>query len=278
MSEAPATKILLPYAIGVLLLGAVGFAFGDFARQWQPVPEALPYRMMLAYINAQLLVAGGFALLARRIAATAALLVGCYFALWAIVLHLPPVIMEPDVPSRWNGLAEITALAMGGMTGWALLRAAGEHAAVLTIAQRVFGACLAVFGLCHFVYADFTAAMVPAWLPAPLLWAYATGGGHLLASLSLLTGVRTLLASSLLTAMFACFVVLLHIPRVFGDPGNHTEWLMLAVSLSLTGAAWIIRASVVATAAHPRMPSTQPAEATEAVAATAPDCRSNSRR
>jgi uncharacterized membrane protein len=246
MSQTLATKILLPYAVGVLLLGAVGLAFADFALQWQPVPEAVPYRTMLAYISAQLLVAGGLALLVHRIAATASLLAGGFFALWAIVLHLPRVIMDPGVPVRWNGLAEITALAAGGVTSWALLRAAGEAAAVMPIAQRVFGACLAIFGLCHFVYADFTADMVPAWLPAPLFWAYATGVGHLLASLSLLTGVLALPAASLLTAMFACFVVLLHIPRVVGDPGDHAEWLMLAISLSLTGAAWIIRASVAA--------------------------------
>ena len=41
--------------------------------------------------------------------------------------------------------------------------------------------------------------------------------------------------------MMACFVVLLHVPRVIGDPGLHVEWIMLAVSSSLTGAAWLVQ-------------------------------------
>jgi hypothetical protein len=41
--------------------------------------------------------------------------------------------------------------------------------------------------------------------------------------------------------MMALFVLLVHIPRVAAAPGDHLEWIMLGVALSLSGSAWAIR-------------------------------------
>ncbi len=41
--------------------------------------------------------------------------------------------------------------------------------------------------------------------------------------------------------MMASFVVLLHLPRVIAAPDQHVEWIMLGVSSTLTGAAWLVR-------------------------------------
>ena len=62
-----------------------------------------------------------------------------------------------------------------------------------------------------------------------------------LAGLALLSGVQARLAATLTTFMMACFVVLLHLPRVIANPELRVEWIMLAVSSSLTGAAWLVR-------------------------------------
>jgi uncharacterized membrane protein YphA (DoxX/SURF4 family) len=99
-----------------------------------------------------------------------------------------------------------------------------------------------MFGAVHFHYADGTASFVPAWIPPnPHFWAYATGAGYLAAGLALLSGVQARLAATLTALMMASFVVLLHIPRIIGAPDQHAEWIMLAVSSSLTGAAWLVR-------------------------------------
>lgn len=233
---------LIPYAAGVFLLGAVGAVSGDFALQWQPVPKDLPGRTVLAYVSALILLVGGAAMLMRHVAARASLAVGCFFAAWALSLQGPPLLAAPHIVINWNGVAEITALAAGGVVGWALIR---DDARTANIWRRIFGACFAVFGIAHFVYADFTADMVPAWMPARLFWAYATGVGHVAASLSLLSNRWTGLASTLLVVMLASFAILLHLPRVIASPTLHIEWVMLAISMTLTGAAWIVRASIV---------------------------------
>ncbi|WP_457311411.1 DoxX family membrane protein [Sphingomonas sp. UYAg733] len=67
--------------------------------------------------------------------------------------------------------------------------------------RYLFGVCPLIFGLSHFTYADFTAAMVPGWLPGPLVRAYATGIGHVAAGVGILSGIRSRLAATVLAAM-----------------------------------------------------------------------------
>lgn len=233
------------YGLGALMLGIVGLTYGDFALQWQPVPAAVPLHVPLAYISAALLIAGGVAVLVARIAPIAALCLGSFYALWVVFLHAPRVFGHPSDVSTWLGFAEIGALAVGGVVAWTLSDAGSScRTLIVRVAQVTFGACLLVFGLSHFIYADFTAAMIPGWMPLPLFWAYATGGGHVAAGLSFISGIAARLASTLLAAMLACFVALLHLPRVFADPTSRIEWTMLGVATSLTGAAWIVRTAI----------------------------------
>lgn len=230
----------LPYALGVVLLGLVSIAFRDFLLQWQPVPDGVPQRELLAIASGIVLVAGGLGLCFARTVRLAAIVLAIDFLLWVLVLKVPGVVAKPAVVVAWLGVAEILAIGIGAAT---LVLPRGTRAL-----RVLFGLCALVFGLSHFVYADFTAQMVPAFMGLPLFWAYATGAGHAAAGLALIAGVLDRLAATLFTAMLACFVVLLHVPRVLGKPGDHAEWTMLGISLSLAGAAWLVRQTTSARA------------------------------
>ena len=228
------------YALGAILLGVVGIWFHDFALQWQPVPKGIPMRMPLAYLSGALLILGGGALLTRRGERLGAILLAAFYGFWVIALHLPAALASWRHIGAWNGPAELTFMTMGGVALFAT--GAGQLRVTLTLIARLLaGASALVFAFAHFNYADFTASMVPAWIPYPLFWAYATGAGHLAAGAALVSGIQPRLAATLLAAMMASFVVLLHLPRVIAHPELHAEWLMLAVASSLTGAAWLIR-------------------------------------
>jgi len=225
----------LLYGVGAIALGLVGIAFGDFALQWQPVPKDFPSRLPLAYAAGALtLIAGGLAV-ARRTAQAGVLVLSAIYTLWALVLHGPHALAHPLQSAAWLGLCEISAMAAGG---FALYFAMKGNARAVVASRVVFGLCALLFGLTHFVYGAFTASMVPAWLPFPLAWAYATGAGHAAAGLALVTGIRARTAAQMLAMMMGSFVILLHLPRVLGDPGSHVEWAMLAIATTLTGSAW----------------------------------------
>jgi uncharacterized membrane protein YphA (DoxX/SURF4 family) len=231
----------LVYALGAILLGAVGIWFHDFAMQWQPVPKGLPAYGMLAYVSGLLLIAGGVAILSRKGERLGALLLASFFGLWVVALHLPNAIKGWQHIGAWNAPAEFTFATMGGValfsTGAGSLRGT-----LAKVARILAGASCLVFGLAHFNYIDFTASMVPAWIPpSQTFWAWATGAGHFAAGLALVSGFQARLAATLEAAMMASFVVLLHAPRVVAAPDQHIEWIMLAVASTFTGAAWLVR-------------------------------------
>ncbi|WP_309643534.1 DoxX family membrane protein [Phenylobacterium sp.] len=234
------------YGLGAILLGLLSLISADFALQWQPVPKGVPGHAVLAYASGAAMIAAGVAIQLPRWARFGAAGLGLLYFAWVVLLHIPRVAVRPTNIAGWNGVAEISALAVAGVIGFAMLWNNTQRAAGLSRAGRlVFGLCPLVFGLAHYAYADFTASMVPAWIPPnQLFWAYATGTFHVAAGLGILSGVLAKLAARLLSVMFAGFVILLHIPRVYVDPDSRLEWTMVAIAISLTGAAWTVADSI----------------------------------
>ncbi len=243
------TNAIRVYGLGALLLGLVGIAFADFALQWQPVADSLPYHRAIAYASGAILALAGAALWLPRTRVAGAGTLFVVYAFWVVVLHGPRVLAHPAALVAWLGFCEILALAAGGLIAFTHAAYPGgrRSAALQRIARCVFGGCLLVFGASHFVFAQFTASMIPAWIPGPLFFAYLTGCGHVAAGVAIVSGVMARVGAMLLALMFSLFVLLLHIPRVAADPHSHAEWTMLAIALSLTGAAWIVACSIGAT-------------------------------
>ena len=50
------------FPLAMSALGILGLVYGDFALQWQPVPDWLPGRHGVAYVSAALLLLGGIGL------------------------------------------------------------------------------------------------------------------------------------------------------------------------------------------------------------------------
>jgi uncharacterized membrane protein YphA (DoxX/SURF4 family) len=234
---------VVPLGLAAFGLGVVGLVFGDFALQWQPVPAWLPGRTGLAYIAATALAMAGVAIIPLRTRRAAAVTLASIFTLWLVLLQLPRVVVAPSNFVAWLGVAEIGAIAIGAiMLDFSTAVREIRHGRLA--ARIAFGCCACIFGASHFVYAQFTASMVPTWLQAPLFWAYFTGTAHAAAGVAFIRGRFVKLASVLLAAMCVGFAVLLHLPRVMAAPTSHAEWAMLFVALCIGAAAWIMRLAV----------------------------------
>ena len=230
----------LPFGLGAILLGVAGIWFHDFAMQWQPVPADFPMRMQFAIVTGLLLILGGGETLSGKWAHGGAALLAAIYALWVLILHVPLIVMKPADLGTWNGVAEIVMMISGALALYAGTRR--QRGRLTTTVCVVTGLCALVFGATHIKYVEFTATMVPTWIPPnQIFWAYATGLVHVAAGLSLLSGIRSQLGAAVLAAMMGVFVILVHIPRVIAAPGEQLEWIMLGVALSLSGAAWLVR-------------------------------------
>ena len=235
MTSSPAlesTAAAVAIAIGLLALAALGFAYGDLLLQWQPAPRAASWRGLAALVSSTVLAVVGIGLLVPRSRRVAAGIGAAWIAVWVVALHVPATIAAKGQVGAILGIAECSAMALG------------LASLVLPRQRRVlialFGLCCMIFGLSHAVYADFTAKMVPSWVPMPLAVAWLTGAVHAIAGLCLVIGIAMPFAAAIEAAMMTSFVLLLHLPHVLAAPTNRLELTMLAIAWTLTSAAWLI--------------------------------------
>jgi uncharacterized membrane protein len=235
------------YGIGVMALGLVCLAFGDF-HPGQPVPKDFPHRTVLAYAVAVFMLVAGAAIAWRRSVAWASLAVTTYFALAVVVLMNGRLLLAHYAEFLpYESIAIQLAITVGGLIVYATTAQidAALAARLVRLGQIAFGFCALIFGVAHFVYLNLTAPLVPKWLPmSQVFWAYATGVGHIAAGIAILTRVQARLAAVLLTIMFASFTPLVHVPMLLAAPSSHWIWNENAVNLALIGAAWVVADSL----------------------------------
>ncbi|HEX8107082.1 MAG TPA: hypothetical protein VF516_05100 [Kofleriaceae bacterium] len=241
----------LAYGAAVAGLGVLCLLSGDLASVFQPVPRWMPLRPWLAYACGAVLFAGGLALLARKTTRLAALAVTAIFSVWLLVLNLPNTLAKPAVVGNWEGCGLNMTVVAGG---WILLALssrlpAGRAARLLggsgvKLARCVYALGIPLVGLAHFLNAREATVYVPAWFPLRIDWVYLTGAGHIAAGLAILFGVLPRLAAVLEAAQITAFVILAHIPSVYGAPGDRVEWAMLVYAVAIAASAWLAAATL----------------------------------
>jgi uncharacterized membrane protein len=242
----------LLFALGLAGLGVLSIFSGDFSYVWEPVPMWVPWREALAELSGLLLLSGGIALLIKRTASPASFILAVYLLGWVLVLQVPRVAHAPGNLGMWLGLAESTVLMTGGWTLFASLANPRARTSMdfitsdrgTRLARIFFGIACLILGLSHFVYGTGTASMVPAWLPYRLGFAYLTGAGHFACGLGILCGVLPRLAATLEATMIGLFVLLVHIPGAVAEPHSRIQWTMVFIATALSGAVWVIAASL----------------------------------
>lgn len=249
MRIADTSRLL--WGLALVALGLLGIFSQDFASVWQPVPAQLPGRAALAVLSGGVMAAGGAGLLWRRSLALAASAMMIYTLLWLLLLQAPRLIQAPLHEVNWGACAEIVMLVAACWVLYAshatqmdkpyVAALAGVNA--VQTARIAFAVALPLIGLEHLVYAKETAAMVPAWLPYRLGWAYFTGIAHIAAGLGIAVNVLPRLAATLEAWMMGGFTVLVWIPSVVQAPSQRFAWTGLLISTLLTAAGWIVAAS-----------------------------------
>ncbi len=240
------------FAIGLAGLGLLSLGFDDFALVWQPVPATVAHREVLAYCSGGLLLVGGVGMFFRRASAWSVLVLTLFALSWLVLLQVPRVAGHPLDEGMWLGFGENLLLVTGGWCHYAVLSRRGKKTpAPFTVGntgmrtgQLLFGLALPLIGLSHFIFAEATASMVPAWLPKRILFAYLTGSGHILAGVGIVFSIFPRLAATLEASMLSLFVLLLHLPGVAAAPHDRLQWTMLFVATAFTGAAWSLAGSL----------------------------------
>lgn len=111
--------------------------------------------------------------------------------------------------------------------------------AFLSLGRWVFAIPFAIFGLFHFMNAQAMADyVVPAYMPAKIIWVYLSGAGLIGAAVSMLLGKYDKLGTTLLAVFLLLIVLMVHLPgSMSGGEGAQGAMSMLLKDLSLAGAS-----------------------------------------
>jgi len=234
------------FGLGIVALSLVGFIWGDFISG-QPVPKWFPERTALAYVAAVFMFAVGAGLEWRRTLAWAAAALVVYYGVIVLLLENGRVIFKNlAVFGAYSGAAEPLAVTAAALIIYAASAdLAPANATRLTrIAQLAFGVCALLFGAAHFVYMNYTAPLIPKWLPpSQEFWGYATGAFHVASGIAILTGIQARLAAILAAVMYALFIPMVFVPVLMTEPSAF-RWTELATTIALIGVALTVADSL----------------------------------
>jgi uncharacterized membrane protein len=234
-------------AIAAASLAIFSLAYGDFAPSGQSLPSWIPWRDTWVHLCALLLLAASVGLCFSRTAALSAVTIGAYQAVWAVI-GIPAMLAAPLSFGGWYGFCEALTSLVGTGILYATLQ--WQSRADVRVAQVLFGLTCVFYGCSHFAYADYTAGMVPAWLPYALGFTYFTGLGHIAAGIGVAAVVLPRLAATLEAIMMSLFGLLVWAPSFFAQPRPkwagtpHNQWSELVVNLLLAASAWIVADSL----------------------------------
>ncbi len=235
------------FAASMIALGILGLVNARFALVWQPVPEGVPARQVLAYLCPLISLVSGTGLLWRGTASVASRLLLGYLLVWLLLFRVPNMFVAPTAQDTWSAWGETAVVVSGAWALYAWLApdwdrrwlgpATGDGG--LHVARVLFGLALLPFGLGHFRYLEETAALVPGWLPWHTGWAYFTGCAFVVAGVAVLTGVCARLAATLTVLQLGLFTLLVWAPIVAAGPSAY-QWSECVISAAVTAGAWAV--------------------------------------
>jgi uncharacterized membrane protein len=238
----------LVFAATLVAIGILGLLQGDFVAIWQSVPKGLPARAGVAYVCALISVGSGIGLLWPRAAAAAARLLLVFVLVWFLLFKAPVIVRAPAVVVSWEDCAETLVVIAAAWVLYACLAAHWDRQRLgfatgepgVRIARILYGFALIPFGLAHFAYIRETAALVPAWLPSHLAWAYFTGCAYIAAGIAVMSGVHARLAAALSALQMGAFTLLVWGPVVMTGPKDSSQLNESLISLALTASGWVV--------------------------------------
>lgn len=217
--------------------------YGEFRPVFVPTYTThFPGEIVLVYLFTAALVATALAIATGKRARTASLLLGFLFLALFLFCHVPfETWVDPAGGhiGAWNNAFKESAFA-----GAAFI-VAGSYPGkpdLVGLGRVLFAATMIIFGVEHFLFAEFVKALVPGWIPGELFWTYFAGAALIAAGVGFITGIQLRLAGLLLgTAIFIWFLVL-HIPRAAVAPvsDNGNELTSVFESLGYSGIAFLL--------------------------------------
>ena len=104
----------------------------------------------------------------------------------------------------------------------------------------MFGIPWIVFGIQHYMYADFVSTLVAAYMPWRLFWAYFTGTAMLAAGVCFIIRWQVQLAAFLLGCLMVSYLLTVHPSLLTREPEVGQHWMRFMQDIAIMGAAFAL--------------------------------------
>ncbi|MGY4539173.1 putative membrane protein [Mucilaginibacter sp. UYNi724] len=212
------------FALSIVAIAIQQVVFSTFMPVIIPWPADIATSKLAVWVGSVVLATIAVFVMVDNKARPAAIYLGLLFLLLLVIFHIPnQFLTTPKFLGSWANSLKIFALSGCGFiiasalpqgnytTGFEGILPAGKYFLAIT---------MLVFGVEHFVYADFVKNLVPKGLPGHQFWTYLTGTALIAAGLGIILNIKRRLAAQLLGIMVMIWFVMLHIPRAMADPHN----------------------------------------------------------
>jgi len=240
------------YGVGLASIGLMHFFYRNFPGMVIPeFPAWIPLRLLWVFVVGAFLVAAGLCILfdlrGRKVAAWT----GVALLVLVVIAHVPNQLTSKyvAVPAAWTNTFKELALAGGAWIAALSFRPEGSALPAWLEKALPFGRCffsvmLVLFGIDHFLYPQFVAALVPGWVGAKMFWTYFAGTALIAGGLGIVVKRVARLAALLVGVMIFLWVLMLHISRAIADPYTNVgnEWASVFEALAFSGMAFMLAA------------------------------------
>lgn len=217
------------FGISAVLGGIIDLMWHD-SHVWQLAGSAwAPLAVVVGWCFAIAQIAGGIAMFHPRSFRAAAIVLGVVYLVFTLQ-SAPRLIVAPLDPIPYVNMGEQFALVCGAMAIFAA-----------TPARIGLGVCAVSFAWAQVVYLQYTASLVPTWIPPnQVFWTNFTTIAFALAAIAMLVNVRARLAINSMALMMALFGVLVWVPHIVARPAELSNWNEIATNYLMTGAALLV--------------------------------------
>jgi len=244
-------------ALPMIAYGIVHWRYAHFITSF--VPPWVPCHLFWIYFTGTALIAAGLAIVARKVAWLAGVLLGAMVLAFVVLIHTRLLLSLPgdayahqkifDFPlyGRISNACKDLALS-GAAFLFAGTQVSGRNRA-LTLGRILVALPVIGFGILHFAsiaYAPGIPPMLPSVhspLPWQPFWDYLTGGIFLITGVWILLGRNLFFAGTVLGATILIFGLIVWGPPLAAHPGDILTSNFLK-DVGVAGGAWCLAASV----------------------------------
>jgi uncharacterized membrane protein YphA (DoxX/SURF4 family) len=232
-----------------ILFGASAIVFGvamfmaPGSDMWQRLQPLHGFSTIAAWCLVVAEIAGGIAMMLPRAARAASLTLGCVHGIY-VLSCADSIVAAPGQPGGYIDGFEQLAIVCGAIAIYASTESDAARAIALgRVARLALGACAVSFAWAQVIYLQYTASLVPAWVPPnQVFWTNFTTGAFALAAIAMFVNRRARLAMRLLAVMIALFGVVVWVPMIAAHPATLSNWSEIGANYLIASAAWLVAA------------------------------------